>query len=127
MDNHRGLYLRVIQDRNISDSSLKEFKPIPEKRIAVLKVFTKHYKGKCYMGFLKPYLNSDGLVYSCWCNADSKTRTRDKNKAITDIDHPSKLLIYRDIVMDCKHCIFWDRNEFINYINEKEIEDEDFL
>ncbi|KKM96432.1 hypothetical protein LCGC14_1178110 [marine sediment metagenome] len=127
MDNHRGSYLRVIQDRNISDSSLEEFKSIPEKRIVVLKELTKHYKGKCYIGYLKPYLNGDGLVYPCWCLNDTKTRVRDISRSITDIDHPNTLLKYQDIIMDCKYCRFWDRNEFINYINEKEIEDEDFL
>jgi len=126
MDSHRGLYLRVIPDRNFSE--YMEFKSIPEKRIIVSEIEPlNHYKGKCYMGFLKPYLNGDGLVYSCWCLDESKTRMRDGSKAITDIDHPYKLLKYHDIEMDCKNCRFWDRNKFIKYIKRKEVEDEDFL
>ena len=125
MDNHRGSYLRVIKDR--SDYDISEFKSIPEKRIIALQEITKHYVGKCYMGFIKPYLNSDGLVYSCWCTVDPKIKKRDTTKVISDINHPYDLLVYQDIMMDCKYCRFWDRNEFINYINKKEVEDEDFL
>ena len=125
MDNHRGLYLRIIKDRNEYYTS--EFESIPEKRIIVLQEITKHYKGKCYMGFVKPYLNSDGSIYPCWCNVDPNIKKRDKTKIITDINHPYDLLVYHNIVMDCRFCRFWDRNEFINYINKKEVEDEDFI
>lgn len=126
IDNHRGLYLRVIKD--ITDPAPIKFKSIPEKKIMVIKKGTDvHYKGKCYMGYLKPYLNGNGLVYPCISTVNLKTRTRDKSKAITDIDHPIKLLNYQDIIMDCEQCRFWDRNEFIEYINKKEVIDEDFL
>lgn len=126
MDNHRSSYLKVVKD--IFDPTPIQFESIPEKKITVLKIeTTKHYKGKCYMGFIKPYLNGDGLIYPCISTVNPNTRIRDKNKAITDIEHPYDLLTYHDMIMDCEHCRFWDRNEFINYINEKEIEDEDFL
>ena len=125
-DNHRGLYLRVIKD--ITDPASIKFKSIPEKKIMVLKKgITTHYKGKCYMGYLKPYINGNGLVYPCISTVNPKTRKRDKSKAITDIDHPEKLLRYHDIIMDCEQCRFWDRNEFIEYINKEKVKDEDFL
>ena len=126
MDNHRGSYLKIMQD--ILEPSEIDIENDPERKIIIQKpVLYKNYKGKCYMGYLKPYLNADGLIYACVSTINVQTRTRNKNKAIGDIDHPSNLLIYRDIVMDCEQCRFWDRNEFIEYINKEEVEDEDFL
>jgi len=134
MDNHRGSYLKVEIDRFshpqmlMTTDSPDLFMFHPKSKITVQEFSTpKDYKGKCYTGYLKPYLDGDGLVYPCWCTVDPKIRIRDKSKAITDIDHPSNLLIYQDIIMDCKRCVFQDRNEFINYIKEKKVEDEDFL
>ena len=126
MDNHRGTYLKVIKD--VFNLTSIKFKSILKKRIIVPTIEPLvHYKGKCYMGFLKPYINGDGLIYSCVSTVNPKEKIRDKRKAITDIDHPQHLLRYHDIIMDCKQCRFWDRNEFIEYIYKKEIEDEDFL
>lgn len=126
MDNHRGSYLKVVQD--ILEPTQIDIKNDPERKIIIQKpALYKPYKGICYMGYLKPYLNGDGLVYPCISTVNLKTKIRDKSKAITDIDHPYDLLTYHDIIMDCKYCRFWDRNKFISYINEKEIEDEDFL
>lgn len=129
MENHQGQYLKVIND--VFDTTWRSkirFKSIPLKRIEVQeKEPTKSYKGKCYMGFLKPYLNGDGLVYPCVSTVDPETRRRDESKAITDIDHPYDLLHYHDINMDCEGCRFWDRNNFINYIKKEKVEDENFL
>jgi len=134
MKNHRGLYLRIVQDVfgspyliNIN-LMIDYFMFYPESRIIIQKPqSTKFYKGKCYMGFLKPYLNADGLVYPCINTVDPKTKIRDKTKSITNINHPYELLKFKDIIMNCENCGLWEKNEFINYINEKKIEDENFL
>lgn len=125
-NNHRYSYLKILQD--VFNYTQIDIKNNPKKKIIIQKpALYKPYKGKCYMGYLKPYLNGDGLVYACISNVNLKTKIRDKSKAITDIDHPQHLLKYRNILMDCKQCRFWDRNEFIEYINKKEVVDEDFL
>ncbi len=134
MKNHRGLYLRIVQDVfgspyliNIN-LMIDYFMFYPESRTIIQKAqSTKSYNGKCYMGFLKPYLNADGLVYPCINTVDPKTKIRDKTKSITNINNPYELLKFKDIIMNCENCGLWEKNEFINYINEKEIEDEDFL
>ena len=127
-DSHSGSYLKVAPDINylttINPWLFRSFKVIIQKTHS-----TKYYKGKCYMGFLKPYLNADGLVYPCINTVDPKTRIRDKSKAITTIDRPQDLLNF-DVPykeMNCKNCGLWDRNEFIKYIKKRRIEDEDFL
>lgn len=117
MKTHRGKYLKVAVD--VTDKSIKEFESVPYYNIIGQERFkTKHFKGICYMGWLKPIIEPDGRVYACVAN---------KIKAITDIDNPKDLLNYRDIHMDCKECPFYDRNKFIDYILENYIEDEDFI
>ena len=134
MDKHRGLYLRVVPDVFGSpylinmNQMIDNFMFYPESKTIIQKAQSlKHYKGKCYMGYLKPYLNADGLVYPCINTVDPKTKIRDKTKSIINIDHPYELLEFKDIIMNCKNCGLWEKNEFIKYINEKKIEDEDFL
>jgi len=127
--NHRGSYLKVVQD--VFNPPVNTILGYMDERIKIQKFrLPQHYKGKCYMGFLKPYLNADGLVYRCNSLVDPKLRIRDKTKAVSNIDRPQDLLTYHlfgDEIMNCERCGLWDRNEFINYIKEKEVEDEDFL
>lgn len=139
IENHRGSYLKIAPDINnppnpmimTTDSPQADFLTFwGVDRVIVQETQpTKDYKGKCYMGFLKPYLNADGLVYPCINTVDPKTRIRDKSKSITNIDRPQDLLNfgvpYKE--MNCKNCGLWDRNEFIKYIKKGRVEDEDFL
>lgn len=126
MKTHRGKYLKVAVD--VTDESVVPFKSISEYNIIGQdRRKVKFYKGFCYMRYLKPIIEPDGLVYSCVSNVDPKLRVKNVKHAITTIDEPEKLLEYNDIFMYCPRCEFWDRNELIDYIFKDYVEDEEFL
>lgn len=123
METHNGLYLKIAPDINEGKKIKNSFK---DERIYIQEpVQSEPYEDLCYMGFIKPVLDNDGLVYPCVGTV--KDFKRDVKTAITTIDHPFDLCIYHPIRMKCDNCNFVERNEFIKYILKEDVEDEDFI
>lgn len=124
-------YLRVVPDcRNVK--FIKEYR---EKIRPLIKNFSgfffqeKDYKPpkRCWIGYLKPFINSDGYVYHCSANPLINLKFNEKFR----MGHISKI---REIWKNpkpfntkyCGECFFKEHNELLEEVM-KEVEHNDFI
>lgn len=119
-DKYKGLYIRISLDRECDSETKTKYCDLLEKSRGLKNhgVFMKPlvsdepYKGKCYIGYLKPLLEWDGKVYNC-CT-ELEVIGHSSKQCITDIDHPEKLLQYpKDRIMSCRRCFYINHNNYI--------------
>lgn len=134
-ENYNAKYVRIVPDcRNVKfiEKYRKEILPIIQSKSENGLFFQeKDYTPpkKCFIGYLKPFINSDGYLYHCSANPliELKFNPKFRMGKIKDID-----CIWNNVKLkafsteNCGECFFREQNEIIEEISNK-IEHEDFI
>ena len=133
---HNAKYIRVVPDcRNVKfiEDYRKSIMPIINEYPDVDGMFfqEKEYvpPSRCWMGYLKPFINADGYIYHCSANPliDLKFNKKFRMGHISEIDK-----IWNDKYVipftseHCGECFFKEHNELIEEII-LDIEHKDFI
>lgn len=125
LENHRGKYFKIHED--VTDKRDIPMSLVSEGIIAQGDREKEHYKGQCYMGIFKPFIEPDGKIYCCSCLVDEESKQRDYGAAIGHIKNPEEFTKYREIHKDCKNCKLYAQNRFADYIRKDKVKHENFI
>ena len=112
---HKFDYFRISLDINHTDELNVDFeKDILSFKDDVRFIFRRKIEfgprpDECFIGHLKPNMESDGIVYRCVLESEELMHSI----PIGDIDHPEKILQYQGMNHACTRCHNYEQNKII--------------